>query len=199
MKKVLVALQLLMGSLFLTVPAQAADSVTVPLSASVEAVLELGLEVREYLDGVVTNYGATAMNFGILEADIAQGPMRGDKYFDVYLHPNSSGRPFRLTQSATAMTNGTKSLPAGACIVTPWPNNKDGQPYPAGATPGTRGSFIATNKVIYQSEPAGTYTPVAFTYAIANSASFGAYEFVPFDQAGGNYMTTITFQIELTA
>lgn len=200
MKKALLALQLFAASMLMAVSAHAAgDSVVVPLSASVQSVLELGVEIRQFKDGVVTNWGASAMNFGTLKADAAQGPMRGDNYFDVYLHPNSSGRPFRLTQSATALSNGTRTIPAGACIVTPWPTNKDGQAYPAGASIGTRGSFIANNKVIYQSEPAGSYTPVAFTYAITNDPNAGATELVPFDQAGGNYSSTITFQIELVA
>ncbi len=200
MKQTLKTLQLFAASLFLAASAHAAGgSVTVPLSATVQSVLELGVEIRQYKDGVVTNWGASAMNFGTLKADAGQGPMRGENYFDVYLHPNSSGRPFRLTQSATALSNGTKTLPAGSCIVTPWPVNKDGQAYPAGASIGTRGSFIANNKIIYQSEPAGSYTPVAFTYAITNDPNAGATEFVPFDQAGGTYSSTITFQIELTA
>lgn len=198
-KKVLATLQLLAASILMSASAHAGSSVTVPLSATVQSVLELGVEIRQYKDGVVTNYGATSMNFGTLKSDAAQGPMRGDNYFDVYLHPNSSGRPFRLTQTATALTNGAKTLPAGACIVAPWPVNKDGQAYPAGASIGTRGTFVTTNKIIYTSDPAGTYTPVAFTYAITNSPDGGAYEYVPADQMGGNYSSSITFQIELIA
>lgn len=199
MKKLITTLQIAIASMFMAVSAQADSSVTVPFSASVQSVLELGVEIREFKDGSVTNWGASAMNFGTLKSDIAGGPMRGEYYFDVYLHPNSSSRPYRLTQTATALTNGVTTIPAGACIVTPWPVNKNGQAYPAGATVGTRGSFIANNKVIYQSEPAGSYTPVAFTYAITNSADAGAMAFVPFDQAGGNYSSSVTFQIELIA
>lgn len=199
MKKVIITLQLLTAPLFLAASAHAADSVTVPFAASVQSVLELGVEIREFRDGLVTNYGASSMNFGTLKSDVTQGPMRGDKYFDIYLHPNSSGRPYRLTQSAAALTNGTTTLPAGACVMTPWPVNKDGQPYPAGAITGTRGSFIGTNKIIYQSDPAGSYTPVAFTYAISNDPNAGATALVPADQAGGTYSSSITFQIELVA
>lgn len=199
MKKILLTLQLLALPLFWAGSAHAADSVTVPFSASVQSVLELGVEIREYKDGLVTNYGASSMNFGTLKSDTMQGPMRGDKYFDIYLHPNSSGRPYRLTQSAVALSNGTTTLPAGACVMTPWPVNKDGQPYPAGAVLGTRGSFIATDKVIYQSDPAGSYTPVAFTYAISNDPNAGATALVPASQAGGTYSSSITFQIELVA
>lgn len=197
MKKALAALQTFAAVLMLAASAQAAGTVTVPMSATVQSVLELGVEIRQYKDGAVTNWGASSMNFGTLTSDTAQGPMRGENYFDVYLHPNASGRPFRLTQSATALTNGVRTIPAGACIVTPWPTNKDGQSYPAGASIGTRGSFIATNKIIYTSDPAGSYTPVAFTYAITNDANAGATAFVPFDQAGGSYTSQVTFQIEL--
>jgi hypothetical protein len=199
MKKALLSLQIAIAALLVAASAQAGSSVTVPFSASVQSVLELGVEIREYKDGVVTNWGASAMNFGTLKSDAANGPMRGEYYFDVYLHPNSSSRPFRLTQSATALTNGVKTIPAGACIVTPWPTDKNGQAYPAGSSIGSQGSFIANNKIIYQSGPSGAYVPVAFTYAITNAAGGGATAFVPFDQAGGSYSSQITFQIELAA
>lgn len=199
MKKVIISLQVAAALMITAVSAQAADSVTLPFSASVQSVLELGVEIREFKDGSVTNWGASAMHFGHLKSDAVNGPMRGEYYFDVYLHPNSSSRPFRLTQSANALSNGTSTIPAGACVVTPWPVDKNGQSYPAGATLGTRGSFIGTNKIIYQSEPAGSYVPVAFTYAITNDPTAGAAAFVPFDQAGGDYSSTITFQIELVA
>ncbi|MBP9733332.1 MAG: hypothetical protein KBD07_03030 [Candidatus Omnitrophica bacterium] len=198
MKKSLISLPMAAALILLAVSAHAAGSVTVPFTATVQSVLELGVEIREFKDGVVTNWGATSMNFGTLKSDSANGPMRGEFYFDVYLHPNSSSRPYRLTQSANILTNGNQTIPAGACMVTPWPTDKNGAAYPAGATIGTAGSFIGTNKIIYQSEPAGSYVPVAFTYAITNDAATGATGFVPFDQSGGSYSSSITFQIVLT-
>lgn len=200
-KQVLKTLQLTAAALILcAAPASAADSsVTVPFSATVQSVLELGVEIREYKDGVVTNWGASEMNFGTLKSDVSNGPMRGEKYFDVYLHPNSSGRRYRITQSASALTNGSKTLPAGSCIITPWPVDKNGQAYPAGAQVGTRGSFIGNNRIIYQSDAAGSYVPVAFTFAISNSPLGGATEFVPADQSAGTYTSQITFQLELAS
>ena len=118
-KKALAALPMVATMLLLAASAQAASSVTVPLSASVTSVLTLGVEIREFKDGVVTNWGASALNFGTLKSDAAQGPMRGDYYFDVYLHPDSSSRPYKLTQTAAALSNGTATLPAGACVMTP--------------------------------------------------------------------------------
>ena len=199
--KILATLQILAA---LTAPALAGaawagDSVTVPFSASVQSVLELGVEIREFKDGAVTNWGASSMSFGSLRSDAAQGPMRGEFYFDVYLHPNSSGRPYKLTQTASALTNGTRTIPAGACVVTPWPVDKNGQSYPSGAVIGTQGSFIASSKILYQSDPSGAYAPVAFTYAIANSSANGATELVPFDQMGGSYTSSVTFQVILTS
>lgn len=181
--------------------AHAADTVTVPLSATVDSQLELAIEIRQFKDGSVVNYGATQMGFGTLKPAAAGTgqPLRGEFYFDVYLHPNSSQRPYRLTQTAAAITNGTKTIPAGACIVTPWPVDKNGSAYPAGAAPGVRGSFIGTKKVLYESGPSGLYAPVAMTYAITSDSNLGATEIVPADQAGGDYSSSITFQIELTS
>jgi hypothetical protein len=180
--------------------AQAADQVTVPMNATVQSQLELGLEIRQFRnDGFVVNYGASQMAFGTLKGDGSREPLRGEYYFDVYLHPSSSSRPYRLTQAAPALTNGTRTIPAGACVVTPWPTDKNGQAYPAGASVGSRSSFVGPKKVLYESGPSGAYAPVAMTYAITSASNAGATEMVPYDQAGGSYASTITFQIELVS
>ncbi len=169
------------------------------MSASIQSQLELGIEIRQIKDGTVINYGASQIAFGLLKSDVTNGPMRGEYYFDVYLHPNSSQRPYRLTQAAAALSNGTTTIPAGACVVTPWPVDKNGAAYPSGATIGSRGSFVSTRKVLYESGPSGLYAPVAMTYAVTSDSGLGSTQIVPADQAGGNYLSSITFQIELAS
>lgn len=176
-----------------------AADVTVPMSASIQSELELGVEIRQIKDGTVISYGASQIAFGLLKSDTVNGPMRGEYYYDVYLHPNSSQRPYRLTQAGTVLSNGATTLPTGACVVTPWPRDKNGNAYPAGASVGTVGSFVTSRKVLYESGPSGLYAPVAMTYAITSDSRLGSTQIVPADQAGGNYFSSITFQIELAS
>jgi len=194
---VFLSFPLFLSFLYLPAPANAASTLSVGMSAQVQDQLELSMTI--YAGNIVGGTIVGEMNFGRLVSDTPGGPMRGENYFSVVLYPNSSSRKFKLTQTATALSNGSQTLPAGACIVSPWPKDGNGNDYPSGSSVGTTGSFVASQKLLYQSDGAGTYAPVAMTYAIPNTAVNGATEFVPSSQAGGNYSSNVTFQIELVA
>lgn len=168
---------------------------TVQVAAAVDAVLQLGVSVVRMPGEQLT--GGSSLNFGELSADAAYGPMRAQVYFKIILYPNSSGRPYRITQSATAPSNGSVSLPPGACIVTPWPVNANGQAQPSGSSVSGRQSFVQNDLQIYSSDPGGAATSVVATYAITNDPNEGAYEYVPYDQAGGAYSSQAVYTIAL--
>lgn len=181
--------------MLLSLPAAAAETRTVQVSAEIGAVLQLGVSVIKMPEDQIT--GGSSLNFGELSSDVLYGPMRARTYFKVLLYPNASGRPYRITQTATAPSNGNVSLPAGACIVTPWPVDANGQAQPAGSSVSGRQSFVQNDIQIYSSDPNGRSTSVVATYAITNDPAAGAYEYIRYDQEGGAYSSQAVFTIAL--
>lgn len=195
-KFTLSAFLMLLGPAF-AMSAWAGTTVQSTVSASVDAALELNF-IMYRSDGTVTQGPfSSAMNFGTLVQDQPGAALRSQYYFHVVLTPNSSSRPFMITQTAAAPSNGTVTVPAGACVVTPWPTDANGRNYPSGSLVGSRGSFVATDKLIYRSGSSGKTCQVAASYAIANTPQAGATEFVTPYQAGGEYTTVLTFQLSL--
>ena len=140
--------------------AQAATSVQGPFTVSASVASALALTVVMKKNDFA---GATvaSMNFGNL-IDIGTGTLRssatgttGTGAVAVFLSANSQGAPYSITQTGTPMSNGSTTLPAGACIVKPVYAAADngGSTMPAGATLGTGGTWTsASPKLIYQSE-----------------------------------------------
>jgi hypothetical protein len=181
--------------MLLSAPVHAAETQTVQVATSVDAVLQLGVSVIKMPEEQLT--GGSSLNFGELSSDALYGPMRAATYFKIVLYPNASSRPYRVTQSSTAPSNGTVSLPAGACIITPWSINANGQAQPAGSSIAGRQSFVQNNLQLYSSDPQGKSTSIVSTYAITNDPNAGAYEYIPYDQAGGAYSSQAIFSLEL--
>ncbi len=190
MKKIIAIAAVLVFALS-AVPAFAGSTANVPISASITSQLELAATVYQ---GNVGGPVVTSMDFGALVNDTPNGALRADDFYTVFLTSNSSGRKYTVKETSSAPTNGTNSLEAGACIVTPHAN---GATLPTGSTLGTRGSFVATDKVIYTSEDAGSLQSVAAAFAITNDPANGATEFIPADKQGGNYTSNATFTLTL--
>ncbi len=175
----------------LAAPAYAGTTATFPMSAAVEPQLELTATVYE---GNVGGPTRTAMDFGTLVSDTLGGALRADKFFTVYLSAVTSSRRYEILQTAAALTNGAVTLANGACITTPHDN---GVTLPTGSVLGSRGSFVATDKLVYRSEAAGSAQSVAAAYAITNDPANGATEFISSDQPGGTYNSSVTFTLVL--
>jgi hypothetical protein len=169
----------------------AASTITVPMTANVTSNLE---RTATIFDGpVANNVTVTSMNFGTLTQG-ADTNLSAPKHFNVLLNASTSGRRYAIRQTASALANGAVTLPVGACIVTP---NNNGVAIPAGASLGSRGSFIATDKVIYTSELAGTSRAIGATYAITSDATQGSTAPILRDQVGGAYSSNVVFTLVL--
>ncbi len=107
---------------------------------------------------------------------------------------NSHGVPYTVTQTGTPLSNGTTTLPAGACTVVPSYSAADnsGLAMPVGAALGTSGSWVAVNKTLYTSGPTGSLRTFQATYRITDDAGSGATAGVPLFQMLGDYAGTIT-------
>ena len=107
---------------------------------------------------------------------------------------NSHGVPYTVTQTGTSLSNGTTTLPAGACTVVPSYSAADnsGLPMPGGAALGSSSSWVAVNKTLYTSGPSGSLRTFEATYRITDDAGSGATAGVPLFQQLGDYAGTIT-------
>jgi len=190
MNRWIVALTLVFS--FAATPVFAGSSTTIPMQAGVDEQLTLNATVYE---GNVGGAKVMSMNFGSLVADVANGPLRANKFFTVYMTANTSARRYEIKQTASALSNSSgATLVAGACITTPHSN---GITLPTESQLGTQGSFVAIDKLVYRSEPAGSAQSVAAVFAITNDPTFGATQFIPSDQQGGTYASSVTFTLTL--
>lgn len=165
------------------------------VNASVDGSLSLQVKIfRNDIDGTEV----AAMNFGGLK-DIGTGTLRSNNdagntaAFLAYITSNSHGLPYTVTQTGTAMSNGSTTLPSGALAVKPLILAVDNGGT-ADGTAGTAGTWIGT-KTLYTSTAAGPLRSVRAYYAITDDPNAGASTGVPQDQAGGNYAGTVTFTL----
>jgi len=141
------------------------------------------------------------MDFGTLSQNGESDTLYAAEYFTVVVYPSVNGGQWQLTQSADALTDSStgETLPAGACVVGVWQSDHNGQAFPSGSQAGTRGSFVATDKLLFRSNTNGDYSSVAATYAITDSPSNGATEFIDGNQRAGTYTSQVTIQLTLAA
>lgn len=171
------------------------------MSASVPGALTLSLVLKknDFAGAVVTS-----MDFGEL-VNVGTGTLRssttsttGTGAVAAFISANSQGLPYTIKQTGTALSNGTTTLPSGACVVKPVYAAADngGQAQPAGAVLGTGGSWVATDKVLYQSETgtAAIRTIQAY-YSVTDDPAAGATTGVPINQAPGSYTGTVTITV----
>ena len=205
MKKLITAF--VFGAIILSsvAPAAFAASIStsaIATSASVNGALSMTVELRKNdFSGAVI----TSMDFGQL-ADIGTGNLRSSPTgttatgaVRALITANSHGLPYTITQTGTAMSNGTTTLPSGACVVKPIYVAADNASaaQPVGSTVGTAGTWVATNKVLYQSET-GTAAMRAIDafYSITDDTAAGAsLPVVSLGQAGGTYTGTVTITV----
>ncbi len=179
-------------------PVFAGGSNTNPIiiSTSVDGTLTLTVAMRKNSpNGPLV----PAMDFGILQSRgnslvSSEAGSTGTGAIHMFISANSHGVPYTVTQTGTALSNGTTTLPAGACNVVPVysANVNGGLPMPAGASLGTAGSWIAVNKTLYTSGPTGALRTFEAYYSITDDPAAGATGSVPLFQQAGNYSGTVT-------
>ena len=62
-------------------------------------------------------------------------------------------------------------------------------------TLGTKGSWVATDKVLYTSDAIGSIRTIQAIYSITDDPAAGASAAVPVNQAGGSYSSAVTFTV----
>lgn len=187
----------------------------VAVQAEVASTLTFSVTVTELIPtgagGTTIGPVVTSMNFSILASNGTFDPdgtgptppqpraLNSTKAFQVFFGINAQGRPFTIKQTASLLQAGGNTIPSGAFIVTPLQGvgGDSSQPLPAGITLGSRGSAVATNKVLFTST-GGPSNTMAATYGITDDPALGATQTIPLDQPAGSYTTTVTFTATIT-
>ena len=170
------------------------------ISAAVNGGLELTTVLRknDFSGSIVTS-----MDFGNL-VDIGTGTLRssttgstGTGAVDVFISANSHGIPYTITQTGTALSNGSATLPSGACTVVPVyaPADNGGAPLPAGATVGTKGTWVGTRTLYTSESGVAALRLIQAFYSVTDDPAAGATTGVPTNQSGGAYTGTVTFTV----
>lgn len=153
----------------------------------------------------------TTMGFGtlthLLDGGGEAGAWFSKKYFAVMIFTNGFGKKYEVRSTCAGLTSGGNSIPANSFGLTPqyvgedkWSSGDAQGGKPAGATLGSAGSAITTNKSIYQSEAGGSARIIRAFYSLPPFGSGGAlpfpgYQPIPLTQAPGTYAGTVTITI----
>lgn len=163
---------------------------------------------------------ATSMDFGQLTHVLDTGEDAGlwfsASYYCVLIYTTSFGHRYEIKSTCAGLTSGANSLPAGSFGVTPqyrpedmwvWPGGSAAQgSQPALSLLGTAGSAVATDKLIYRSEPGASNRIIRAFYSLPNAKispcgggspvdPFPGYASIPLSQAAGTYSGTVTISI----
>lgn len=176
------------------------SSAAVPVSVIVDGSLSMNLTLRKNSS---TGAVISGMNFGELK-EVVPGTLRtsttsstGTGNVTAVISANSHSLPYIITQSGTVLTNGSSTIPAGACTVVPVYATQDngGASLPSGASLGSAGSWVG-NKTLYSSESSNAAIRVfQAIYSVTDDPAAGATGAVPVNQATGTYTGTVTFTV----
>lgn len=199
MKKTLIVLA---AAVSMSMPAFAATSHTVPVSASVGQVTELTMVVNERAAGtdLPINSPLAQMAYGQL-VNNGFGALVSSKNFAVYLAANTSSREYNITSTMAALTSGANTLPPAMGMSVVSAKDASGNDI-SGDTVVALRNAIMTSQEIYRSNTSGTGASVELWYGIAGYAAGGAAPFTGFqpvlpDQASGSYSSTIQYTLNL--
>lgn len=187
---------------------QAATTAVAPITTRAEVTGGLTLSVtlqKNDFDGDII----TSMDFGTLmefeNPDTHGKTLRSMKTGSTgtaavlaWIGANSHGAQYAIKQTGTALSSGASTLPEGACCVVPVyvEGDNGGAAINPNAALGSKGTWVATDKLIYQSEPtpAQMRTLRAY-YSITDDPKAGATSAVLLGQPTGVYNGTITFTV----
>lgn len=174
----------------LTVDVSRADILTaVPLRVQAEITQSIELSYVIFEGAPTNGVLVDSMSFGILkdrfEGDtVSRGALFSDRWFTLMVIVGARGGPqYEITQTASALSNGTAEIPTNAYLCTPVYAEQDewqwygavGElyrqaqgPQPAGSALHPAGPAAVAGKKIYTSEPLGSSRIIQVIYSITN-------------------------------
>ncbi len=209
MKQLTKIVALIAAILFAGSPSALAVTATTPatsISATVDQVLSLGITIKEEISpGPPPVFGpvVTSMNHGTLirSNNITTGEpnaLRG-KAFHVFLGANTSGRPYTITSTMAAMSNGATVLPRALGVFPIQATTGDGITT-IGGTLASSQDAVGTGKLLYTSTAAGPSGVLELVYGLSGGNADGSSPFtgwapIPPGQLSGTYASTITYTL----
>ena len=201
----------------------AATQKIIDVSASVPNTSpEMSVTILKFTDGNPDNNPwtnssqVTSMSFGTLRHIFDDGSEAdlwfGNPGFCVVMFAQAFGNAYDLRSSCAGVTSGGNRFPDNSFGLTPvysqydkwvWATGEKEQGVmPATATLGSAGSAVATNKLIYTSETAGSARILQAYYGLPpykldGSDPFPGFEPIPLDQPPGDYNGQVTISIVL--
>lgn len=202
MKKTLLALT---AAALMAMPAYAATTQSVPVTASVGTVLDLTMTVHERAAGTDLPLVPTvsSMAFGQLVSN-GFGALVGSKNYAVYLNANTSSRKYNITSTMPSLTTSgatPSTLPNAMGMLVISAKDAANTDITGDTFTGIR-SAIMSSQEIYRSNDSGTGATLELWYGIAGYAAGGVSPFTGFspvqpDQAAGDYSSSITYTMTL--
>ncbi|GEM_PF-2114491 len=205
----------------LALPAFAATASTPAfnVNASVDGALSITATLFKDSATGPTGSSIAAINFGQLQvftntstggqtlrsSDTGTGAVMGGAV--ALVSANSHGAHYVITQTGTALTSGTNTIPIGACRMVPFYSTGDllggvaQGAAPAGAVPSTtKASWVTTGgpaNTLYNSEVSPTQVRVMQAhFSVSDDPATGSSTAVPTNQPGGTYgPASITFTV----
>ena len=185
----------------------AGSSVDVDVDAQVLDILELNSWIKYFIGDDTTPVGdATSFDFETLTDTFPNGDPAGvwysPKWYTIYLLPATSGDQYQIKQTCTGLTAAGGDDLNNSFVVTPnyapedWfvPNTPQG-PMPAGATLGDANLAVASDHVIYTSDPNGEMRIIQAIYSIPNESDVSGFEEITYNCSGGSYSGDVTFTV----
>jgi hypothetical protein len=174
------------------------------ISATVDGSLLLTVQLFKGTTTGPTGSALSAISFGTLKefTQTSGKTLRSDDTGGMgeviaMITANSHQAQYTITQTGTALTYGTNTMPTGACTVTPAYATADngGLAKPAGATVAAGGSWVGA-RTIYTSEAApSAMRTIQAHYSITDDPAAGATASVPLNQAAGAYSGTVQITV----
>jgi len=174
------------------------------VDASVGGQTDFTVEIREELpNGSVSSNDVALFDFGNLVRD-GQNPMRGAKAFHVFLTTNTSGKPYEIKTTLSALAKGGGVFLPKAVGIYPL------KAAPLSDTSSLAGSVflsgptgaVADNLLIFKSNAAGVASLLELALGISGGNSDGTLPFpgwepIPASQPAGTYSSVLTYTMSV--
>lgn len=200
MKKSLIALA---AAVMIAMPAYAATTHNVTVSASVTSTFDMTMQIFERAAGtdLPTGTALTSMAYGTLQ-DNGFSALVGAKNYAVYLSTNTSSQKYKINATMPALTSGANTLPNAMGMTVVSAKDSTNSDIAGDTLVTLQSAVMPTATTIYTSNNAGTGALIELWYGIVGYAAGGASPFTGFapinlDQAAGSYSSTLTYTLAL--
>lgn len=200
MKKSLIALA---AAVMIAMPAYAATTQTIAVSASVTSTFDMTMQIFARAAGtdLPTGPALASMGYGTLQNNTF-GALTGANNYAVYLSTNTSSQKYKINATMPALTSGANTLPNAMGMLVISAKDATNSDITNDTLATIQSAVMPAATTIYTSNNAGTGALIEMWYGILGYGAGGVSPFTGFapinlDQAAGTYSSTITYTLAL--